>query len=81
MNDYYKPTQKEIIEFNRDKKGYLKPFLATKTIKPTHGQLIWFECGKSTVLHYNKTFSLLNYLKKQMISQGYDSKKLLIKNM
>ena len=49
--------------------GYSKPLLTTKTVKPTHGQLIWFECGKSTVLHYNKPFALLQSLKKQMINQ------------
>ena len=79
--EHYQPTQKELNDFYRDKKGYSKPLIPIKKEKPTHGQLVWTECGKDTILHHNKPFALLQSLKSGMIKNGYDKKKLFIKNL
>lgn len=78
----YQPTQKELEAFLRDKNGYSTHTITKyKKVRPTHGNLVLIEGKHETIVHSNKPFALLNYLKKEMIKKGYKEKNLFIKNM
>lgn len=78
----HKPTNKEISDFVKHKNGYTNFSSTSRPQKnKTNGQLILIEGVNKTVIHYDKPFALLNYLKTQMIKNGYKKENLFIRSI
>lgn len=62
------------IEFGR-----LKHYGVQKLNKPKRGKLVLIEGSRETVLYEDKPFAWLNFMKSELIKQGYKSETLKVK--
>lgn len=76
----YIPTQKEIIEFNRDRMGYTYSVsIDSKPLKELNGQLVLIEGNNITVISYDKPWALLQSIKNKY--NYIERKKLFLKSL
>jgi len=59
--------------------GRLKHYGVQKLKKPTRGKLVFIDNGKEVILYEDKPFAWLNFMKSELIKQGYKSETLKVK--